>query len=734
MKKDKKIELNIGGMTCAACSATIERNVKKMPGVNQIQVNLITKKAVALIDVELVDPSKIIKTINKLGYDVLPDEKKSKTDETKSYLIKLVFATLFTLPLFYIAMGHMIGLPIPNIINPHHYPLAFGLTQLGLVIPIMAVGYRFYTHGFRNLFLRQPNMDSLIAIGTGSAFLYGIYALININQGIGLYFESVGVIISLILLGKYLEAVSKGKTSQAIKKLMELSPETARVIRDGQEFIIPFEEVMVGDAIRVKPGEKIPVDGVIIEGYTSVDESMLTGESLPVEKKTGDFVIGASLNKLGSFIYRATKIGKDTVLSQIIRLIEEAQGKKAPIAKLADTVSGFFVPVVIAIAFVSAVIWGFIQKDFEFSLTIFVSVLVIACPCALGLATPTAIMVGTGMGAQAGVLIKGGDILEAVHKIDTVVFDKTKTLTQGTPYVVHSPFEMETNKSLMNMVYSVEKASEHPLAEAIVAYLEEKGASLMPLDEFKAIPGLGLEAKIKNDIIQIGNEQLMESYHIALTEPEESEAWAKQGKTVIYIAVNSEMIAKMAIADVLKPESKKIVADLQKRGLEVILLTGDHPTTAHAIAKDLGIEQVFAQVLPDQKAKIIQEIKNTGKKVAMVGDGINDALALVEADVGISIANASDIAIESADIVLMKNDLNGVRKAIDLSKKTIKTIKENLFWAFAYNVIGIPIAAGVLYLVNGILLNPMIAALAMAFSSVSVVLNALRLRLYKMKD
>lgn len=734
MKKDKKIELNIGGMTCAACSATIERNVKKMPGVNQIQVNLITKKAVALIDVELVDPSKIIKTINKLGYDVLPDEKKSKTDETKSYLIKLVFATLFTLPLFYIAMGHMIGLPIPNIINPHHYPLAFGLTQLGLVIPIMAVGYRFYTHGFRNLFLRQPNMDSLIAIGTGSAFLYGIYALININQGIGLYFESVGVIISLILLGKYLEAVSKGKTSQAIKKLMELSPETARVIRDGQEFIIPFEEVMVGDAIRVKPGEKIPVDGVIIEGYTSVDESMLTGESLPVEKKTGDFVIGASLNKLGSFIYRATKIGKDTVLSQIIRLIEEAQGKKAPIAKLADTVSGFFVPVVIAIAFVSAVIWGFIQKDFEFSLTIFVSVLVIACPCALGLATPTAIMVGTGMGAQAGVLIKGGDILEAVHKIDTVVFDKTKTLTQGTPYVVHSPFEMETNKSLMNMVYSVEKASEHPLAEAIVAYLEEKGASLMPLDEFKAIPGLGLEAKIKNDIIQIGNEQLMESYHIALTEPEASEAWAKQGKTVIYIAVNSEMIAKMAIADVLKPESKKIVADLQKRGLEVILLTGDHPTTAHAIAKDLGIEQVFAQVLPDQKAKIIQEIKNTGKKVAMVGDGINDALALVEADVGISIANASDIAIESADIVLMKNDLNGVRKAIDLSKKTIKTIKENLFWAFAYNVIGIPIAAGVLYLVNGILLNPMIAALAMAFSSVSVVLNALRLRLYKMKD
>ncbi|MDD3191575.1 MAG: heavy metal translocating P-type ATPase [Bacilli bacterium] len=734
MKKDKKIELNIGGMTCAACSATIERNVKKMPGVNQIQVNLITKKAVALIDAELVDPSQIIKTINKLGYDVLPDEKKSKIDETKSYLIKLVFATLFTLPLFYIAMGHMIGLPIPNIINPHHYPLAFGLTQLGLVIPIMAVGYRFYTHGFRNLFLRQPNMDSLIAIGTGSAFLYGIYALININQGIGLYFESVGVIISLILLGKYLEAVSKGKTSQAIKKLMELSPETARVIRDGQEFIIPFEEVMVGDAIRVKPGEKIPVDGVIIEGYTSVDESMLTGESLPVEKKTGDFVIGASLNKLGSFIYRATKIGKDTVLSQIIRLIEEAQGKKAPIAKLADTVSGFFVPVVIAIAFFSAVIWGFIQKDFEFSLTIFVSVLVIACPCALGLATPTAIMVGTGMGAQAGVLIKGGDILEAVHKIDTVVFDKTKTLTQGTPYVVHSPFEMETNKSLMNMVYSVEKASEHPLAEAIVAYLEEKGASLMPLDEFKAIPGLGLEAKIKNDIIQIGNEQLMESYHIALTEPEASEAWAKQGKTVIYIAVNSEMIAKMAIADVLKPESKKIVADLQKRGLEVILLTGDHPTTAHAIAKDLGIEQVFAQVLPDQKAKIIQEIKNTGKKVAMVGDGINDALALVEADVGISIANASDIAIESADIVLMKNDLNGVRKAIDLSKKTIKTIKENLFWAFAYNVIGIPIAAGVLYLVNGILLNPMIAALAMAFSSVSVVLNALRLRLYKMKD
>ncbi len=631
----------------------------------------------------------------------------------------------------------MIGLPLPGFLDPANNPLGFALAQLILTIPVIICGYKFYTIGFKKIVRRQPNMDSLIAVGTSAAFIYGIYALIKIiNEyhefAMELYFETSAVIITLILLGKYLEAISKGKTSEAIKKLMGLSPKTATIIKDGEELVIPIEEVEVGDIIVVRPGEKIPLDGEIIEGQTAIDESMLTGESIPVEKGLGDIVIGASINKNGYIKYRTTKVGKDTVLSQIIKLVEDAQGTKAPIAKLADIISGYFVPIVFGIAVVAGLAWLISGESVAFSLTIFISVLVIACPCALGLATPTAIMVGTGKGAEYGVLIKGGEALETTHKVNAIIFDKTGTITEGKPQVTDVIITNSFNEQeLLRIAASAEKGSEHPLGEAIVKKALDEKLKLVGLESFMAIPGRGIEVKIENKTVLLGNKQLMDEKNIYINLQKEADDLANMGKTPMFVAVEGELAGIIAVADVLKSNSKKAINLLHKMGLEVIMITGDNQRTAEAIAKEVGIDRVLSEVLPEDKANQVKALQAEGKKVAMVGDGINDAPALAQADIGIAIGSGTDVAIESADIVLMKSDLIDVATAIQLSKKTIQNIKQNLFWAFAYNSLGIPIAAGLLHAFGGPLLNPMIAAAAMAFSSVSVVLNALRLKTFK---
>jgi Cu+-exporting ATPase len=615
--------------------------------------------------------------------------------------------------------------------------LNFGLVQLILVIPSIIAGYRFYTVGFSRLVKREPNMDSLIALGTAAAFIYGIYAIIRILNGYheyahDLYFESAGVIITLILLGKYLESVTKGKTSEAIKKLMGLAPKTAIVIHDGKEIVIPIEEVEVGDIILVKPGEKIPVDGEVTEGRTSIDESMLTGESIPVEKNPGDTVIGASINKNGTIKFKATKVGKDTALSQIIKLVEDAQGSKAPIAKMADIIASYFVPVVIAIAIIAGLAWFISGKSVIFSLTIFISVLVIACPCALGLATPTAIMVGTGKGAENGVLIKSGEALETAHLIKTVVFDKTGTITEGNPIVTDIITTGQVDLTeLLRLSASAEKGSEHPLGEAIVNKAKEQNLELLNVDNFEAIPGHGIEVSIEGKNMLLGNKKLMDDRKIEITLQEESNRLAEEGKTPMYVTIDNRLAGIIAVADIMKPSSKRAIDALHNMGIEVVMITGDNKRTAEAIAKQTGIDRVLAEVLPQDKADEIKKLQSEGKKVAMVGDGINDAPALAQADIGIAIGSGTDVAMESADIVLMRSDLMDVPTAIQLSKQTIRNIKQNLFWAFAYNSAGIPIAAGLLYLLGGPLLNPMIAAGAMAFSSVSVLTNALRLKRFK---
>ncbi len=584
-------------------------------------------------------------------------------------------------------------------------------------------------------------MDSLVAIGTLAAFLYSLYTTLQIANGQiqgmhhhQLYYESAGIIIALILLGKYLESKSKGKTSEAIKKLMGLQPKTAIVLVDGKEVETPIEEVEIGDILLVKPGTKIPVDGVVIEGYTSVDESMLTGESIPVEKNVGSKVTGASINKNGVIKFKAEKIGGDTALAQIIKLVEDAQGTKAPIAKLADTVSGYFVPIVIAIAVVASLLWFLIGgKDIVFVLTIFISVLVIACPCALGLATPTAIMVGTGKGAENGILIKGGEALESAHKVNTVIFDKTGTITEGKPKVTDIVLNNNVKEEyLIKIASSAEKGSEHPLGEAIVKYGEEKNIKFEKVDNFKAIPGAGIQVTINDESILLGNRKLMNDNNIKLGDLEEkSNILASQGKTPMYIAVDGNLSGIIAVADVVKESSKKAIEILHDMGIKVAMVTGDNAKTANAIANQVGIDMVLAEVLPEDKSKEVEKLQNQGKFVAMVGDGINDAPALAKADIGIAIGSGTDVAIESADIVLMKSDLIDVPTAIKLSHETIKNIKQNLFWAFGYNTIGIPVAAGILYVFGGPLLNPMIAAAAMSLSSVSVVSNALRLKNFK---
>ena len=732
-------------MTCAACVRAVERAIGKLEGINEVSVNLATEKAKIVYDSSKVRISQIKDAVAKAGYKALDIETDQQADyeranrekEVKTLWRKFIISIIFTAPLLYIAMGSMIGFPLPDIISPHMNPLNFGLVQLILAIPPVIAGYRFYTVGFSRLIKREPNMDSLIAVGTSAAFIYGIYAIIQVLNGHheyahDLYFESAGVIISLILLGKYLESVAKGKTSEAIKKLMGLAPKTAIVIHDGKELVIPIEEVEVGDIILVKPGEKIPVDGEVTEGRTAVDESMLTGESIHVEKNPGDTVIGASINKNGTIKFKATKVGKDTTLAQIIKLVEDAQGSKAPIAKMADIIAGYFVPVVMAIAFISGLAWFISGQSVIFSLTIFISVLVIACPCALGLATPTAIMVGTGRGAEYGVLIKSGEALETAHKVKTVVFDKTGTITQGEPVVTDIiTTDMIDTKELLRLSASAEKGSEHPLGEAIVNEAKEKDLVLTGVDSFEAIPGHGIEAIIEGKRIVLGNKKLMDDRKIEISLQKESNRLAEEGKTPMYVAVDNKLAGIIAVADVMKPGSKRAIEELHNMGIEVAMITGDNKRTAEAIARQAGIDRVLAEVLPQDKAIEIKKLQAEGKKVAMVGDGINDAPALAQADIGIAIGSGTDVAMESADIVLMRSDLMDVPTAIQLSRRTIRNIKQNLFWAFAYNSAGIPIAAGVLYLMGGPLLNPMIAAAAMAFSSVSVLTNALRLKRFK---
>ena len=743
VRKDMRdYTFKVEGMSCSACANRVERITKKIDGVESANVNFATEKLTVRVDAEKVRYSDIKLAVDKAGFKLIKEddevkEASKKKDESKLLLNRFIFSLIFTVPLLIISMGHMVGMPLPSIIDPMKNPLNFALIQLVLTIPVMVAGYKFYKIGYKNLFKLSPNMDSLIAIGTSAAVAYGLFAIYKILNGethyaMHLYFESAVVILTLITLGKYLEAVSKGKTSEAIKKLMGLAPKTATIIKNGKEVSIPIEEVIVGDIILVKPGEKLPVDGEIIEGSTSIDESMLTGESIPVEKNIGSTVIGASINKSGFIKYKATKVGKDTALAQIVKLVEEAQGTKAPIAKMADIIAAYFVPTVMALAIIATVGWLIAGESNVFALTIFISVLVIACPCALGLATPTAIMVGTGKGAENGVLIKGGEALETTYKIDTIVFDKTGTITEGKPKVTDIICNGIKEEEVLVLAASAEKGSEHPLGEAIVREAEDRSLEFKSLEHFKAVPGHGIEVTIEGKDILLGNKKLMienniniESLHV------ESDRLATEGKTPMYIAINNKLSGIIAVADTVKENSKAAIEELKKMNVNVAMITGDNKKTAEAIAKSVGIDIVLAEVLPEDKANEVKKLQGQNRKVAMVGDGINDAPALVQADVGIAIGSGTDVAIESADIVLMKSDLKDVVTAIRLSKATIKNIKENLFWAFGYNVLGIPVAMGVLHIFGGPLLNPMIAAAAMSFSSVSVLLNALRLKKFK---
>mgnify|MGYP001565099070 FL=1 len=739
-----KKTFNIEGMTCASCAQTIEKATQKLRGVNLSSVNLATEKLVVEYDPGMVNLTDIIKAVMDSGYeaheevataDTVDQDKEKKQKEIKSLWNRFLISALFTAPLLYIAMGHLVNAPLPDFINPMMNPEAFAIVQLVLTLPVVAVNSKIYRNGFKALSKGHPNMDSLISLGTSAAFLYGVFATVMIFRGEvayanELYYETAAVILALIVLGKYLETLTKGKTSEAIKKLMGLAPKTALVVRNGKESEISIDEVVVGDIIVVRPGGKMPVDGVVIEGLTSVDESMLTGESIPVEKSVGDAIIGASINKNGTIRYKATKVGKDTALSQIIKLVEDAQGSKAPIAKMADIISGYFVPIVIAIAILSALAWYFAGQTGVFALTIAISVLVIACPCALGLATPTAIMIGTGKGAEHGVLFKSGTALETTHKLNTIVFDKTGTITEGKPKVTDIiTAEGISETELLTLSASAEKGSEHPLGEAIVNSAEEKGLAFLKTETFNAIPGHGIEVTINGQHLLLGNKKLMDERHIGLGNlASASDALASQGKTPMYIAKDGKIAGIIAVADTVKESSLRAIKKLHKMGIEVAMITGDNKRTAEAIAKQVGIDRVLSEVLPEDKANEVKKLQDEGKKVGMVGDGINDAPALAQADVGIAIGSGTDVAIESADVVLMRSDLMDVPTAVELSKSTIRNIKENLFWAFAYNILGIPFAMGVVYAFGGPLLSPVIAAAAMSFSSISVLLNALRLK------
>ena len=714
------ITLHINGMTCAACAKNIERIINKQNGVSKGIVNFGTEKLTLEFDESIISLETISASVSKAGFSLYSQEEE-RTDETKVLWNRFILSAIFTIPLTVFSMVpmslHSLGLYwIPHDLNPMHFPLFNSLAQLAMTIPVMAVNKGIFQNGYRSLFTGNANMDSLIAKGTTVAFLYSLY--LTAAGYTMFYYETAAVILTLIVLGKYLESKTKGRTSEAIKRLMSLAPKTATVFRKGHELEIPIEEVIVGDIILVRPGEKMPVDGIVTQGQTAVDESMLTGESMPVTKKVSDPIIGASINKNGSIRYEATKIGKDTVLSQIIKLVEDAQSSRAPIARLADIISGHFVHVVLGIALLTCIAWLAAGQDIAFAVTILVSVLVIACPCALGLATPTAIMVGTGKGAENGILIKGGESLEMAHKIKTAVLDKTGTVTEGKPRVTDIiSLGGYSEEELLRLAASAEKQSEHPLGEAIVNHWE---GELSEPEYFNSITGQGIEARIEGHEILIGNKRLVSGGRLAGLESE--------GKTPMYMAIDGRLEGIIAVADVIKPTSKEAISRLIGMGIDVVMITGDNIRTAEAVAKEAGIKKVLAEVLPQDKADNIKLLQSEGSITAMVGDGINDAPALAQADIGIAIGSGTDVAIESAGIVLMRGDLMGVVQAIVLSKMTMRNIRQNLFWAFAYNVLCIPIAAGLLYIFGGPLLNPMIAALAMSFSSVSVLLNVLRIR------
>lgn len=754
-----KQTFQVTGMTCSACSAHVEKAVNKLEAVAKAEVSLMTNSMSVEYNADVISPQDIIHAVEQAGYGAslpqkdkaapLPDPNSQLSQELGAMKRRLIWSFVFLIPLFYISMGHMLGAPLPSFLVGMENALAFGLTQLLLTLPILYINDAYYKVGFKTLWHRAPNMDSLIAVGSAAAVIYGIFAIYQIGYGLGhgdmelvaryhmdLYFESAGMILTLITLGKFLEKRSKGKTSQAINRLMDLAPKTAHVLRDGGEVEIPVEEVRVGDHIVVRPGQSIPVDGVVVEGSSAVDESALTGESLPVDKGPGDKVAAASMNRSGSFTFEALRVGEDTTLAQMIRLVEEAAASKAPIAKLADKVAGVFVPVVMAIAAVTALVWFFVSGyDVTKALTAGVAVLVISCPCALGLATPVAIMVGTGKGAENGILIKSAEALETLHSIDTVVLDKTGTLTQGKPVVTDIlPGSDMDDDGLLLLAACLEGPSEHPLAAAIVEEAGRRGLSTAAVTNFTAIHGRGVRATLKDRAFLAGNQAMMEEAGISLGDfPQKAEELAAQGKTPLYFADEKQVLGVIAVADTPKPTSAQAVSAFRQLGLDVVMLTGDNQRTADAIGKELGVTQVMAQVLPQDKEAKVRQLQETGKKVAMVGDGINDAPALARADVGLAIGAGTDVAIESADIVLMKSDLLDAAAAVELSRATIRNIKENLFWAFFYNTLGIPLAAGVFYHWTHWQLNPMFAAAAMSLSSFCVVSNALRLRFFKSK-
>lgn len=738
---------DVEGMTCASCSATVEKTAGKLEGMEAASVNLASEKMSVTYNPLHLSVRDIADAVSQSGYKaVLKDKEQTEVDEpvkdkseSKEKIIRdrTILIAIFTIPLFYISMAPMVGLSLPAVIDHMMNPVLYSLVQLVLTIPVMWYGRSYFQQGFKTLSKGHPNMNSLISLGTAAAFIYSAaatYAIIfdGADLAMMLYYETAAVILAFHTLGKYLEERSKGRMSEAIQKLMDLAPKTARIVHNGQEDEVAIENVTPGDIVRVRPGEKMPVDGVIVKGRTAVDESMLTGESMPVEKEEGDAIIGASMNKNGSVDYRATKVGEDTTLSQIIKLVEEAQGSKAPIAKLADIITGYFVPIVMALAVISGIVWLLAGQSFIFSLTILISVLVIACPCALGLATPTAIMVGTGKGAEHGVLIKSGDALETIHNVETIVFDKTGTLTEGKPVVTDIFTTEDSNFSkdfLLKMAASAEKGSEHPLGEAIVKEAEEKGIKVHDSTHFEAIPGQGLKAEVEGKVLFFGNKKLMNEQSLEYTHLEDqANTFADEGKTPMYLAINNKVAGLIAVADTLKENSVETVQALKNLGIEVAMITGDNTRTANAVAELAGIDRVLSDVLPEDKANEVRKLQAEGKKVAMVGDGINDAPALAQSDIGIAIGSGTDVAVESADVVLMRSDVKEVLTAIELSKATLKNIKQNLFWAFAYNIIGIPIAMGLLFLLGGPLLNPVFAAAAMSFSSVSVLLNALRLK------
>lgn len=745
-----KQNYHIDGMSCASCASRVEQAALKVPSVKEASVNLATDTLRVTSDNEL-DPTNIIESVQQAGYQanlILSPQEQFERDERQKEAKRIMqkkqlyWMFLFAIPLFIIAMGPMLGIPLPHIIDPVSSPLGNALVQFILTVPILYFGRDIFIRGFRQLIHKQPSMDSLVALGTSAAFIQGIIATIywvisptstTGHHPIELYFESAGVIITLMTLGRYLEELAKGQTAQAIRELMNLTPPTARVIDDnGNVTLKPVDEVQIDDLIQIQPGESLPVDGIITQGRSAIDESMITGESMPVAKEIGDTVIGASVNSTGAFTYRATRVGQDTMISQIIRMVQEAQGSKAPISNLADRVAHYFVPTVIILAILAGVFWGLVMgESLNFTLRIVISVLVIACPCALGLATPTSIMVGTGNGAKHGILVRSGESLEKMHHTTTVVLDKTGTVTMGSPTLTDWLVDSEQDEAqVMQLIYNAEKQSEHPLALAITRYGQEQNFETLPVESFNSITGKGIEAQIADQTIQVGNQAWIESMssipnHLI----QQAIQWANEGKTPIFAAVNQRAVATIAISDPVKDSSEEAIQQMIAEGLKVVLLTGDNKATAEAIAKQVGIEQVYSQVLPQDKAQIVKQLQTNRECVMMVGDGINDAPALAQADIGLAVSSGTDVAISSADVILMHNDLKDVLRAIHLSKLTLKNIKQNLFWAFAYNIIGIPIAMGVLKLFfDGPLLNPMMAALAMSLSSISVLTNALRLR------